>query len=148
MTDGIELHPLANALLNLTSAVLLLSGWRAIKGGDRAAHKRFMVGTIVVSGLFLASYVVRFALTGTHRFPVEGAVKIAYLAILMSHMVLAMAVPVGVVVAVRRALRDDLPGHRRVVRWLFPAWVYVSVTGVLVYVLLYHVGPALAAASV
>lgn len=147
MSGDIAWHALFNAGLNFTSGVLLVTGFIAIRGQRRDAHKRAMLSAVAVSGLFLLSYLARVALEGSHTFPVEGPVKTAYLVILFSHMLLAMAVPVGVVFAIRRALRADFAGHRRVVKWLFPAWAYVSVTGVVVYVMLYHVGPALAAAS-
>jgi uncharacterized membrane protein YozB (DUF420 family) len=143
MSETFELHPFANACLNFTSGLLLVIGYVRIKQGARDAHKSAMLSAVVVSALFLVSYLARYALTGSHAFPGEGLVKSIYLVILFSHMTLAAAVPVGVVVAIRRALRADFAGHRRIVRWLFPTWAYVSVTGVVVYVMLYHVAPTL-----
>lgn len=142
--EGFELHPFANACLNFTSGLLLVIGYVRIRQGARDAHKQAMLSAVVVSALFLVSYLVRFALTGSHAFPGSGPVKTAYLVILFSHMILAAAVPFGVVVGVRRALKGDFAGHRRVVKWLFPTWAYVSVTGVVVYVMLYHLAPTLA----
>jgi putative membrane protein len=143
MNEAFEIHPFANACLNFTSGLLLVIGFIRIKQGARDAHKSAMLSAVGVSALFLVSYLTRYALTGSHAFPGDGLVKTIYLVILFSHMILAALVPVGVVVAVRRALRGDFTGHKRVVRWLFPAWAYVSVTGVVVYVMLYHVAPTL-----
>ena len=136
--------PAWNALLNAASAALLVAGVRAIRAGDRDRHRAFMVGAVGVSALFLLSYLLRVALTGTHRFPGEGPWKWLYLAILVSHTALAM-------VATPLALRSLFLGwtgrfadHRVVARWTFPIWLYVSVTGVLVYLLLYQVAPRVA----
>lgn len=138
MIDG-ALHAAFNASLNFLSGVLLVVGYRAIKSGARATHKKFMLGTFSVSALFLVSYAIRFVLAeGPKTFPGEGLAKAAYLGILFSHMILAMAVPVMAVVAVRHALNDRFDAHKRWARPLFPIWVYVSVTGVVVYAMLYH----------
>ena len=127
--------PHVNATLNAASAVLLLLGRVAIARGAQSLHKRLMLGALGLSTVFLVSYLVRVALTGTHRY--EGAWKPLYLSILLSHMALAAVTPVLVIVAVRHALADRLEAHRRVVRYAFPIWLYVSVTGVVVYAMLY-----------
>ncbi|WP_373049141.1 DUF420 domain-containing protein [Vulgatibacter sp.] len=130
--------PILNAILNASAALLLVLGFVAIKRGQRERHKRFMLGAFGASTLFLASYLTRFALTGTTRFPVEGGWKWFYLAILFSHMFLA----IGLLPMVMRTLWLPWKGryeqHRRIARWTFPVWVYVSVTGVVVYFMLYH----------
>ena len=138
-----SLLPAWNAALNATSAALLVLGFRAIRAGARERHRRLMVAAVTVSAVFLVSYLTRVALTGTHRFPGEGPLKWLYLAILLSHTVLA-------VVAAPMALRTLFLGwtgrfeaHRRAARFTFPVWLYVSVTGVVVYLLLYQVAPAL-----
>jgi putative membrane protein len=131
-------HAAFNALLNGVSAVLIGFGWASIRRGARGPHRGLMLGALGISALFLVSYLVRFALSGTHRYPGTGTWKAIYLAILFSHMVLAVATPPLVLRAVWLATKDRLPEHRRVVRWAFPIWMYVSVTGVLVYLLLYH----------
>ena len=130
---------LVNATLNGTAAVLLLSGRVAIARGKRMTHRRLMVGAFVVSSVFLASYLTRVALTGTHADPHHGWVHWTYLAILGTHMTLAMAVVPLVMVALYNALKSRFAKHRAVARWTFPIWLYVSVTGVVVYVMLYHV---------
>lgn len=133
-----DVLPAVNAVLNATAATCLVLGFRAIRGGHREVHRRFMLGAFGASAIFLASYLTRFALTGTHRFPVEGYWKALYLAVLFSHMLLAMALLPMVLRTLWLPLRGRFPEHRRIARFTFPVWVYVSVTGVLVYFLLYH----------
>lgn len=131
-----------NAALNATSAVLLVLGFRAIRAGDRDRHRALMLGAVGTSVLFLASYLTRVALTGTHRFPGEGALRAAYLVVLGSHTVLAALAAPLVLRTLFLALRARFPSHRRIARVTLPVWLYVSVTGVLVYVMLYHLAPA------
>jgi putative membrane protein len=138
-----ELLPPWNAFLNATSGVLLVAGRVAIAGGQRERHRKLMVAAVAVSALFLVSYLTRVALTGTHRFPVEGWPRLAYLAILGSHTVLAAAAAPMALRTLFLGWRGRFDEHRRLARWTFPIWLYVSVTGVVVYVLLYQVGPAL-----
>jgi putative membrane protein len=128
-----------NALLNGTSGVLLLLGRRAIKSGDRDTHRRFMIATVTTSAVFLVSYLTRVALSGTHLDPHVGALHVLYYAILGTHMLLAMTVPVFAIVLLWLGTKGRYAKHRRIARWGFPIWMYVSVTGVLVYVILYHV---------
>ena len=141
MTGLAAALPPINAGLNALSAVLLLAGWRAIRAGDRERHRRWMLAAVACSALFLVSYLTRFALTGAHRFPGGGALRAAYLVLLASHTVLAALVPPLVLAALWLALRGRFERHRRLARVTFPIWLYVSVTGVLVYVMLYHVAP-------
>ena len=144
MTAG-ELLPPWNALLNATSGVLLVAGRVAIARGHRERHRKLMVAAVAVSTLFLASYLTRVALTGTHRFPAEGWPRAAYLIILASHTLLAVAAAPMALRTLFLGLRERFDEHRRLARWTFPIWLYVSVTGVVVYLLLYQVGPALRA---
>lgn len=139
-----DLLPPLNAALNATSALLLLSGYRAIRAGDREGHRRRMLAAFAVSGLFLVSYLTRVLLTGTHRFPGEGWLRIGYLVLLASHTALAAACLPLILGALNFGLRGDLERHRRIARWTLPTWLYVSVTGVVVYVLLYWVAPRVA----
>jgi len=134
--------PTVNAALNATSAVLLFLGWRAIRAGERARHRALMLGACTSSVLFLAGYLTRIALTGTHRFPGAGALRAVYLAVLGSHTLLAAATLPLVARTLWLAFGERFPAHRGVARWTFPIWMYVSVTGVVVYLLLYWVAPA------
>ncbi|MBK7539550.1 MAG: DUF420 domain-containing protein [Myxococcales bacterium] len=133
-----ELHPAFNAFLNALSGVFLVLGVRAIRNGDREAHKRFLLRAITVSALFLVSYLVRVALTGTHRYPGDGLDKIIYLVILTSHTVLAVICTPFIVRSAYLGLKGRFEMHRKVARLTAPAWLYVSVTGVIVYFMLYH----------
>jgi putative membrane protein len=136
-------HPAINAVLNGTCAVLLILGRIAIARREVDRHRSLMLGAFVTSTVFLVSYLIRFATTGAHKYPGDGLDKIFYLAILFSHMVLAVVLVPVVLRALQLALRGDFPRHMRVVKWGWPIWMYVSVTGVIVYVMLYHVGPRL-----
>lgn len=138
-----QLHPALNAALNLTCFIFLVLGRMAIAREDVATHKRRMLGAFIVSSVFLVSYLIRVATTGTHRYPGEGWDKTLYLTTLFSHMVLAVVLVPLVITALRRAFRGDFAAHKRIVRFTWPIWAYVSVTGVLVYLMLYHLAPAL-----
>jgi putative membrane protein len=137
MIDGAA-HAALNASLNGLSAVLCAAGWLAIRRSARGSHRRLMLSATGVSAIFLVSYLARVALSGTHRYPGAGTWKAIYLAVLVSHMLLAVVTPPLILRAIWLATRDRVDEHRRVVRWAFPIWMYVSVTGVLVYLLLYH----------
>ncbi|HWU89545.1 MAG TPA: DUF420 domain-containing protein [Kofleriaceae bacterium] len=139
-----QVHPAINAALNGTCAVLLLAGRIAIARRQQEAHRRFMLAAFVTSAVFLASYVTRLATTGTHKYPGDGWDKIAYLIVLFSHMALAVVLVPLVLRALQHALRGDFARHLRIVKWTWPIWMYVSVTGVLVYFMLYHLASALA----
>ncbi|HEY0250780.1 MAG TPA: DUF420 domain-containing protein [Kofleriaceae bacterium] len=138
-----QLHPAFNALLNLTCFIFLVLGRVAIARGDQALHKKRMLTAFTVSSIFLVSYIIRFATTGVHKYPGEGIDKIIYLVLLFSHMVLAVVLVPFVIGSLRRALRGDYPGHKKLVQVTWPMWAYVSVTGVIVYLMLYHLAPAL-----
>jgi putative membrane protein len=134
--------PSLNATLNGASAVLLFLGWRAIRGGHKELHRAFMIAACGSSTLFLAGYLTRIALTGTHRFPGDGALRVAYLAVLASHTVLAALTLPLVLRTLQLSLTSRFAEHRRIARFTFPVWLYVSATGVAVYVMLYHLAPA------
>lgn len=140
MTLG-DVLPSVNAALNATSATLLVLGFRAIRAGDRERHRALMLGALASSILFLAGYVTRIALTGTHAFPGSGAFRAFYLAILASHTLLAAAAAPMILRTLFLAFRERYTDHRRIARATFPVWLYVSVTGVAVYVMLYHLAP-------
>lgn len=128
-----------NAILNFTSFVCLTLGYVFIRKGNREAHRKAMLTAVSTSVLFLVFYVIRFSLTGTHRFAGEGLARTAYLAILFSHMFLAVALVPLVPRLLYLAFKERFREHRRLARWTFPVWMYVSVTGIVVYLMLYQV---------
>lgn len=131
-----------NALLNSLSAILMLLGFRAIKARRTATHRKFMLAAFTSSALFLASYLTRFSLFQDTPFAGQGAVRYVYFAILIPHVILAVLVTPAVIQTLRLGLRDERARHKRLARWVFPVWVYVSVTGVLVYLFLYQFYPS------
>jgi uncharacterized membrane protein YozB (DUF420 family) len=130
--------PDLNATLNATSAVLLTSGWFFIKSGHITAHRRCMISAFVTSSLFLISYVTYHAQSGSKPFPGTGIARYVYFSILIPHVTLAAVVLPLAIVTLRRGLRRDDARHRRLARWTLPLWLFVSVTGVIVYVMLYQ----------
>jgi uncharacterized membrane protein YozB (DUF420 family) len=138
--------PHVNAALNATSGLLLLTGYYLIRSGRVAAHRRCMTGALSVSVLFLVSYLTyHFGHHAVTRFAERGAptyVKYIYWAILFTHTVLAVVIVPLVAVTVWRAWKSDFVRHRRIARWTFPLWLYVSATGVIVYLMLYQLFPS------
>lgn len=130
--------PTVNAILNATSAGLLIAGYVAIRRRRRDRHRVLMLAAVASSSLFLVSYLVYHAHAGTTRFAGSPPVRAAYFAILATHTVLAAAIVPLVILALARALRGEFARHRRVARWTLPTWLYVSVTGVVIYLMLYH----------
>jgi len=130
--------PALNAVLNTTSALLLLAGYRLVRSGRREAHRRVMLAALATSALFLISYLVYHAQVGSVRFTGQGPVRTVYFVILISHTVLAAAIVPLVLVTLARALRGRFDAHRRLARYTLPLWLYVSVTGVAVYLMLYR----------
>lgn len=131
--------PSLNASLNATSAVLLVTGYYFIRKRNVLAHRRCMKLAFAVSILFLCSYVYYHAHAGSTRFTGEGWIRPVYFSMLLSHTVLAAVVPILAVLTLYRALRQQFEQHLYIARWTLPIWLYVSVTGVAVYWLLYHV---------
>ena len=138
-----QIHPAINAALNFTCFVFLVLGRMAIARDDVALHRRRMLGAFTASAVFLASYIVRFATTGVHRYPGDGWDKTLYLVTLFSHMALAVVLVPLVIGALKHALGGNFEKHKRLVKFTWPIWMYVSVTGVLVYLMLYHLAPVL-----
>jgi putative membrane protein len=130
--------PAVNATLNTVSAVLLVTAWVLIKQRRPAAHRNTMIAALVSSTLFLTCYLIYHAQVGSVRFPGTGLPRTIYLSILFTHTVLAAAVPVLAVMTVWRAYRRRWARHVRLARWTLPIWLYVSVTGVVVYWMLYQ----------
>lgn len=130
--------PTVNAVLNATSALLLLVGWRLIRRGRIEAHRRAMLAAVASSTLFLVSYLVYHAQVGSVRFQGQGPIRAVYFAILLSHTILAAAIVPLVLVTLARGLKARYDAHRRLARITFPLWSYVSVTGVVIYWMLYR----------
>jgi uncharacterized membrane protein YozB (DUF420 family) len=133
--------PAVNAMLNGTAAILLLRGYSLIRAGKRYQHKKTMIAAFCVSAVFLISYLIYHAQVGSVSFQKTGFLRTVYLTILFTHTVLAATVPVLAIITLRRALKAEKTGdfsrHRRIARWTLPIWLYVSVTGVVVYLMLY-----------
>jgi uncharacterized membrane protein YozB (DUF420 family) len=135
---NVHMLPAVNASLNATSGVLLVIGYVLIRVRRIELHRRVMIAAFITSSLFLASYLVYHAQVGNVRFMRQGLVRPVYFTILISHVTLAAVVLPLALVTLSRGLKARFPQHRRIARWTFPVWLYVSVTGVLVYVLLYQ----------
>lgn len=141
---SISFLPTLNAILNATSGILITIGFVMIRRKKIAAHRACMIGAVICSSLFLISYLVYHVgfKAGVTRFTGEGWVRPAYHAILISHTILAVTIVPLIIVTLTRALRGRFILHRRIARWTFPMWLYVSVTGVIVYLMLYHFYPS------
>jgi uncharacterized membrane protein YozB (DUF420 family) len=131
-------HAALNASLNGTSAILLASGYTAIRSGKIAVHKAFMIAAFAVSSVFLVSYVVYHVRVGSVHFQGQGWIRPVYFVLLGSHTVLAVVIVPMILITLRRAWLEQFDRHRLIARWTLPLWFYVSVTGVIVYFLLYH----------
>lgn len=130
--------PAVNATLNGIATLLLVTGWFFIRSGRRLAHRNCMIAALACSALFLVSYLVYHAQVGSVRFQGEGPIRVVYFSILITHTILAAAVPVLALLTAWRALRERFDSHRRIARWTLPIWLYVSITGVVVYWMLYQ----------
>jgi uncharacterized membrane protein YozB (DUF420 family) len=130
--------PSVNAFLNATAAVLLGVGYLLIRRKQIAAHRKVMLTAFVVSCLFLVCYLVYHFQVGHVVYKRTGFIRAFYLSLLTSHTILAATVPVLAIITLRRGLAKRFDRHRRIARWTFPIWMYVSVTGVIVYLMLYH----------
>lgn len=134
--------PTLNAALNSLSAVFLLAGFLLIKSGNRNAHRACMLTAFACSILFLISYLFYHYHVGSVPFKGQGWIRSVYFTILLTHTILAVTVVPLALVTLRRAWRENFVAHRRIARWTFPIWMYVSVTGVIVYWMLYWLVPS------
>jgi uncharacterized membrane protein YozB (DUF420 family) len=141
VADYISYLPHLNAFLNGTSAVLLFTGYSFIRARNVIAHRACQIAALIVSSLFLVSYLVYHYHHGTTRFLGVGFVRPLYFTILTSHTILAVLIVPLIFLTFYRALRGDFIRHRRIARVTLPLWLYVSVTGVIVYLMLYHFYP-------
>jgi uncharacterized membrane protein YozB (DUF420 family) len=128
-----------NASLNGTSAILLACGYAAIRTGKIKVHKAFMIAAFAVSTVFLISYLIYHYRVGHVVFQGQGWIRPVYFALLLSHTVLAIVIVPMILVTLRRAWLEKFDKHRVIARWTLPLWFYVSVTGVIVYILLYQI---------
>ena len=135
---SVEDLPAVNATLNGVAGLLLLIGFLLIRSRNINLHRRFMIGAFAASALFLISYVVYHAQVGSVRFTRQGFVRPLYFTILVTHVTLAAAVLPLAIVTLTRGLNGRFPAHRAIARWTLPIWLYVSVTGVVVYWMLYR----------
>jgi putative membrane protein len=134
---GVHDLPAVNATLNGTAAVLLTTGYVLIRQKKIQQHKRVMIAAFCVSIAFLICYLVYHAQVGSVHYPGTGALRVVYFTILISHTSLALTVPVLAIITLRRGLKRRDKKHRAIARWTLPIWLYVSVTGVVVYMMLY-----------
>ena len=130
--------PALNATLNAISFVLLTTGWAMIRRGRRQAHKRCMIAALVMSAMFLTSYVIYHLQVGSVPFKGIGWIRTLYFVVLIPHVILAVAMVPFVIITVSRGLSARYDQHRKIARWTLPLWLYVSVTGVIVYLMLYR----------
>jgi uncharacterized membrane protein YozB (DUF420 family) len=142
MPEYIPFLPHVNAILNSTSAVLLLAGFSFIRRGRIQAHRNCQVAAVVTSTLFLISYLTYHYYHGATRFAGQGLVRPLYFTILTTHTILAVVIVPLILITLYRATRRDFIRHRRLARVTLPLWLYVSVTGVIVYLMLYHIYPS------
>jgi uncharacterized membrane protein YozB (DUF420 family) len=142
MTDFISALPHFNAFLNSTSFVLLTSGYFFIRRRNVIAHRNCQVAALAVSVLFLISYLTYHSQHGATRFQGQGIVRPIYFTILTTHTILAVVIVPFVILTFLRAKRGDFLRHKAIARWTLPMWVYVSITGVVVYLMLYHLYPS------
>ena len=138
MSPFISSLPHLNAALNATATVLLVTGWLLIKRRRIQQHRAVMIAAVMTSAAFLTSYVIYHANAGSKPFPGTGAIRTVYFAILIPHVILAALSLPPILITFARGLRRDDQRHRRIARWTLPVWLFVSVTGVIVYVMLYR----------
>lgn len=134
----VHVLPAVNATLNATAAVLLITGYSLIRRKRIQAHRRVMQTAFGVSIAFLICYIVYHSQVGSVPYQKAGPIRAVYFSILITHTILAATVPVLAIITLRRALRGDFQRHRKIARWTLPIWLYVSVTGVIVYLMLYR----------
>lgn len=136
--NWLQYLPTLNAILNGTAAILLLWGFRLIRQRRMDQHRKVMIAAFSVSVVFLISYLVYHFNAGLVTFNHPGTIRTVYLSILGTHTVLAAIVPVLAIITLNRGLKSRFPRHRAIAKWTWPIWMYVSVTGVVVYLMLYH----------
>lgn len=139
----VDALPTIIAALNAVTFVLLMTAWRAVRGGDRKRHKQLMIANLAIAALFLIAYLTQIAIVGHKRFPGDDWVRSVFVAILGTHTVAAVSLLPLVPMTVYRAFKDRVADHRRIGRITISIWTYVSVTGILIYWMVNHLRPAL-----
>ena len=130
--------PTFNAAFNLLSTLFLMFGYVYIKRGIRETHKRFMLAALISSAIFLTSYLIYHAKVGSVPYPHQNWTRYFYFTILIPHIILAAIMVPAILIALWHALRNQFEKHKRLVRWVWPVWMYVSVSGVIIYMMLYQ----------
>jgi uncharacterized membrane protein YozB (DUF420 family) len=133
--------PHVQAVLNALAAILLFIGYHHIKNNNRIIHRNYMVGALIVSTIFLVSYLTYHAKVGYQPFEGQGIIRPFYFTILFSHIILSGVIVPMVLLTVFFALKGNFNKHPRIARWTLPTWIYISISGVIVYVLAFHVYP-------
>ena len=139
---GLADLPAVNACLNATSALFLAAGYFFIRRKNKIAHRNCMVSAFATSTIFLACYLIYHFNAGATRFKGEGWIRPVYFTILISHTILAVVIVPLVLITLHRAIKERFELHKQIARWTWPIWMYVSVTGVVIYLLLYHLYPS------
>ena len=134
----LDFLPTLNAILNASCTTLLIIGRSFIKKGNRTAHKKFMISAFVTSLLFLTSYLTYHAFRGSTKFTGTGISRIIYFSILTSHTILAASIPFLAIITLRFGLKEKFSSHKKIAKWTYPIWLYVSATGVIIYLMLYR----------
>lgn len=135
-------QPTLNAILNASSSIFMIAGYIFIRQQNKTAHRNCMIGAVTSSALFIISYLIYHAVHGSTKFLGQGLIRPIYFAILLTHTTLAAVALPLVITTFYRGWKDDLKRHKKIAKWTFPIWLYVSVTGVVVYFMLYHLYPA------
>ncbi len=129
--------PAVNATLNAIATLLLIMGYRMIRQGRIETHKRFMLSAVAVSALFLVSYLIYHYYAGSVKYPLLDWTRVVYFAILIPHVILAAVMAPFILILLWHALRENFEKHKRLARWVWPVWIFVSISGVVVYLMLY-----------
>lgn len=138
---SISFLPHLNAILNTIAACFLIGGFIFIKGGNREAHQICMIVALIISSLFLISYVIHRFYVPIFVFQGEGGIRIFYYILLISHVFLAITIVPLIAITVIRAFKKKLAAHKKIARWTWPIWMYVSISGIVVYLMLYQLYP-------
>jgi len=141
MMTLVPIMPHIQAALNLTAICLMTMGYYHIRQQNKAAHRAYMIAALITSFLFLIIYLIYHSIVGNVQFAGQGWIRPIYFSILASHVLLAALIVPLILITVSHAIREKFTNHRRFARWTLPLWLYVSVTGVIVYIFAFHIYP-------